>query len=244
MLTRAPRDNPAPTGEALTGEARIRANWSRWLDRNEQETWQMELLVSGFAIVLLVQGFMPVGRHLVTLRSAMGTSSVGHGLVMGAQVLILFAIILTVFSLGLNVMLRALWIAGIGVRSVSGGIDFAELKLSRRFHSFLAGRLPDFDDYLLGLEHVCSTLFSLAFLTVFALLGIVVSGLVIGLPVSLLGNGVVHLGGYGRSVAYVVVAVSLMVGVITAVDTRSARGSSARRSSRASTSPCTGSSAG
>lgn len=148
----------------------------------------MELLVSGFAIVLLAQAFYPVVQHLNTVRAHIGGDRLGEALGLSAQILILFAILVTVVSLSVSVTLRCLWIAAVGLRSISGDIDLQSLRLAPRFNEFLGRRLPPFDDYIVGLERICSSIFSLTFLTLFALVGTVLATLVYLMPLLLLST--------------------------------------------------------
>lgn len=177
----APDQNLSDDPETAASTAG-RESWSAWLDRNERETWQMELLISGFAIVLLSQAIVPLTKHLNALRANVGDSDLVEGLVLGATVILVFGILIIGVSLLLNVLLRGLWIAALGLRSVSGDIDYEALRMAPVFDTFLRRRLGRFDDYIIRLERLCSVVYSLAFITSFALLGLVGLVLAITLP--------------------------------------------------------------
>ena len=146
-------------------------SWSSWLDRAERESWQMELLLSGFVILLLAQAKEPLDRWLEVLFNYAGTNNVAESFAFGANVFLPSAWLVLFSSLILGVILRALWISAIGLRSVSGDIDLSQLKLAPRFKKFLESRVPPFDTYIARLENICSIVFGLTFLTVFALVG-------------------------------------------------------------------------
>ena len=61
-------------------------SWSSWLDRAERESWQMELLLSGFVILLLAQAKEPLDRWLEVLFNYAGTNNVAESFAFGANV--------------------------------------------------------------------------------------------------------------------------------------------------------------
>ena len=150
-----------------------RESWSAWLDRTERETWQMELLVAGFAIVLLAGAWGPLEKRLALLRNNAGEDPFGEILteLVGTGFQIGYA--LTLATLVLGVLFRSLWIGALGVRSFSGEVDLSGLRLAPRFDRFLRRRLPPFDDYIIQLEGLCSAVFALSFLGFFVVLSIV-----------------------------------------------------------------------
>jgi hypothetical protein len=83
-------------------------------------------------------------------------------------------------------MLRGLWISTIGIRYVSGEIDFEILKFSPIFDRFLKKRIVSFDLYIQQLEKLCSIVFGFTFLIIFILIsaGLFVIGIIfIGLSI-------------------------------------------------------------
>ncbi len=149
-----------------------RESWKDWLDRNQRETWQMELLVTGFAIVLLGAVLEPMREWLTLFRLNAVGSFYGFILSWFVELLLLLGWAVTTFSLIIGVLIRSLWIASIGVRSFSGDINLSQLKFQPRFHIFLDRRLPPFDIYIERLERLCSSVFALTFLNVFVILGV------------------------------------------------------------------------
>jgi len=145
--------------------------WSSWLDRAQRETWQMELLLTGFVILLLAQAKEPLYKWLEILSNNAGTNNAGEALSTAANILLPSAWLVLFSSLIFGVILRALWISAIGLRSVSGDIDLDQLELAPTFDKFLRRRVPAFDDYISRLENVCSIIFGLTFMTVFAIIG-------------------------------------------------------------------------
>jgi len=155
---------PPPSGQE-------KETWSSWLDRAERETWQMELLLTGFVIILLAQAKSPMDKWLELLHNNGGTNDFAEAIAIGANMLLPSAWLVLFSSLIFGVVLRALWISAIGLRSVSGDIEFEKLNFAPKFQDFLDRRVPTFDQYIARLENICSIIFGLTFLCVFALIG-------------------------------------------------------------------------
>lgn len=164
----------SPSGDH-EGGARRPESWTEWLDRNQHETWQMELLLTGFVILLLSQLRGPMYAYLATLQTNMASSNALSTAVYVFGIFVRSVWLITFSSLILGVALRALWISAIGLRSISGEIELEELGYAPVFLAFLQRRLPRYDDYILRLEQLCSSVFGLTFLTGFAALGLVVA---------------------------------------------------------------------
>lgn len=131
------------------------------LDKLQQESWQLELLISGFAIFGL---FSALGPAQVNLETANYDGRI-------YEILIWFSIKvccwILIVSLLIHVTLRGLWIGALGLRYVSGDIDYDELKYSPRFTKFLDRKIGSFDKYIATLENYCSILFAISFLLIF-----------------------------------------------------------------------------
>lgn len=156
-------------------ENREKSKLVKWLDQLQQESWQLELVVSGFAIFLLIGALEALNElNFVEKLDIAGLGQQGAMLQMGYLILAIACFIILI-NLVLHVLLRGIWISAVGLRYVSGDIDFDSLKLSGRFNHFLRRRMGSFDDYILKLENVCSLVFAFTFLIVFMLLGVALS---------------------------------------------------------------------
>lgn len=65
-----------------------------------------------------------------------------------------------------------------GIRSVSGDIDFEELKIAKIFKTHLKKRIGSFDTYIINLENYSSILFGVTFLIVFITIAISINFLI------------------------------------------------------------------
>jgi hypothetical protein len=137
------------------------------LDKLQQESWQLELLISGFAIFGL---FSSLGTIQLNLETANYDGRL-------EEILIWFSVKvccwILIISLLIHVVLRGLWIGALGLRYVSGDIDYDELKYSPKFTKFLSNKIGSFDKYIATLENYCSVLFAISFLLIFYFLAAV-----------------------------------------------------------------------
>lgn len=142
-----------------------------WLDNLQRESWQLELLISGFSIFLLIGGWGWVkdAEHTMVLLKQGAESFYA---LEGAYHVMRTAYSTLLACLLIHVIMRGIWIAAIGLRSVSGDIDYDQLPYQPKFKDHLFRRIGSFDDYLERLERYCSVLFSLAFLIIFCFLSI------------------------------------------------------------------------
>ena len=151
-----------------------------WLDNLQQESWQLELLISGFAIFLLIGGWEPFG-NLLTDAYRLTEQSIGYFIFFLVLGMLRVAYLALLVSLILHVALRGVWIAAVGLRYVSGDIDYDRLRYQARYRRWLEDSIGSFDDYIERLERYCSILFSVAFLIIFCLISLTTYFVAIGL---------------------------------------------------------------
>ncbi|WP_036155890.1 hypothetical protein [Maribacter forsetii] len=138
--------------------------FKKLLDNLQQESWQLELIISGFAIYGLITSYGSI--ELEYFKSIQKEYILNNFLLstLLTSILILIIVLLT------HVVIRGLWIGAIGLRYVSGDIDYRNLNYSKKFSDFLKEKVGSFDHYISRLENICSTLFALAFLMIFYLI--------------------------------------------------------------------------
>lgn len=143
-----------------------------WLDSIQQESWQLELLISGFAIFLLIGGWEPLAAWEYNLMLMTQVSATFRTLTF-VYYICRTAYLSLLMCLLVHVVLRGLWIAAVGLRSVSGEVDLESLNYKPRFTERLRKRIGSFDGYIDRLERYCSVVFSIAFLLLFCFLSLV-----------------------------------------------------------------------
>ncbi|MGB6268028.1 MAG: hypothetical protein WBF67_03380, partial [Olleya sp.] len=132
-----------------------------WLDKLQQESWQLELIISGFSIYGLSQVFEPLKTYG---NIAQNENNIVFIIPLGIALISCFILL---FTLLLHVILRGLWIGALGLRYVSGDIDYKKLNYKPKFDRYLRKRMGSFDKYISRLEDYCSVLFAISFLLVF-----------------------------------------------------------------------------
>ncbi len=152
------------------------------LDRLQEDSWQLELLVSGFTIFGLFSALGPVEN---IFRKAL----VEDNVLKDVYQAVLVAILILIFNLIMHVIIRSLWIGALGLRYVSGEIEIEKLKYSKRFTSYLNKKIGSFDNYIEKLEKLCSVIFAISFLLIFYFFAIIILEYLINFIGSLdLGN--------------------------------------------------------
>lgn len=140
----------------------------KWLDKLQRESWQLELIISGFAIYGLITALEPIESKAAI---AMYTEQTFHSNLWGITSASVFILIL---NLTIHVVMRGLWIGAIGLRYVSGDIDFDALNYSEKFTTYLKEKVGSFDKFIAKLENFCSILFAISFLMIFYLIALYV----------------------------------------------------------------------
>jgi len=140
--------------------------FKKLLQKLQEESWQLELLISGFAIFGLFTAIEPI---FDSMREAQNTRQLSVS-VMYTIGFISCAIL--IFNLMLHVLLRGLWIGALGLRYVSGDIDYEVLNYSPKFTKYLKKKVGSFDKYIGTLENYCSIIFAISFLLIFYVLAI------------------------------------------------------------------------
>jgi hypothetical protein len=155
-------------------------SFTKWLEILQQESWQLELLISGFAIFLLAESYESIHNLDDQINLLLSGSAYYAFLYIPYQV-ILGAWYVLIINLILHVLLRGLWISTIGLRYVSGDIDFNKLNISPKFDRYLRSKIVSFDLYIQQLEKLCSAVFGFTFLIIFILIsgGLYVVGIFI-----------------------------------------------------------------
>jgi hypothetical protein len=145
--------------------------FSEWLDKLQQESWQLELLISGLALFGIWES-----RELVyNLQTYFEVNSVSSMNFYQDAFLFILRTGWVIFFINLliHIIIRGLWIGAIGLRYVSGDIDFDELDYSPEFQNYYKKKIGSFDMYVERLEKLSSVLFSYTFLLFFLVLSLI-----------------------------------------------------------------------
>ena len=137
--------------------------FKEWLEQLQQESWQLELLISGLALFGIWES-----REMVASFDHYVDNNVYGGAFNQITFWLLFILKVgwRIFFINLliHVILRGLWIGSIGLRYISGDIEYENLNYSEVATDFLRRRIGTYDDFIERLEWICSVLFAYTFL--------------------------------------------------------------------------------
>jgi hypothetical protein len=159
-------------------EDRSKNKLSKWLELLQQESWQLELIISGFAIFLVGSLYEPIIDFMTHIKVV--SQGVENNFIISVPFMVMLgAWFFLLVNLIFHVILRGLWISTIGLRYVSGEIDFDSLNFHPRFDRFIRKNTVSYDLYIERLEKFCSVVFALTFMIIFMLIafGLYFSGL-------------------------------------------------------------------
>ena len=146
----------------------LKTKFTEWLETLQQESWQLEMIISGLSIALVVGVYDNV-EELNRTSQIWYTASQSANALRNLTVIIHIGWFFLFINLCLHLLLRGLWISTLGLRYVSGDIDYDSLKYSDRFRTYLEENIGSFDDYIERLEKLCSIIFAFTFLILFSL---------------------------------------------------------------------------
>lgn len=143
---------------------------AQWLDQLQEQSWNLELIISGFALFGLFQlrEFLVMQIHYSEANDSISPYYIGYSIVKLRTGLDIF-----IFSLLTLVFIRGLWIGALGLRYVSGEIDFDQLKYSNPFKQYLKNKVGNFDNYIHKLENLSSTIFAFTYILFFTVCSII-----------------------------------------------------------------------
>lgn len=151
----------------------------RWVSNLQLESWQLELLITGFSIFLLATSIDQYDTFRDSLRfNKLVVTGNANSIFIAAGVFIVntvpFALQFFLISLLVHLLLRGFWIGIVGLSSVSNEIDFDKLKLQGPFKKGIPKRVKSLDDLIFYLDQVSSVIFAYTFLLAFSILSVVI----------------------------------------------------------------------
>ena len=150
-----------------------RSVFHEWLETLQQESWQLELLISGLALYLIWESGEKVQALELFIEINQGSDLFGDMLSM-VSTMAWGSWLIFMLNLLVHILARGLWIGAIGLRYVSGDIDYSHLNYAPIFEKHLSRRVGTFDRFIERLERFCSMVFAYTFLLFFLFLTILV----------------------------------------------------------------------
>lgn len=152
----------------------------RWVSNLQLESWQLELLITGFSIFLLASSLEEYEnfRRAVIFDKLSPGSNASNPLFAQSGVILLNTIpwVLRFFLINLlvHLLLRGFWIGIVGLSSVSSIIDFDSLKLRGKFKGYMPKKVRTLDELILYLDKLSSVIFAYTYLLVFSILSFMI----------------------------------------------------------------------
>ena len=143
---------------------------SSWLDRVRTNSWESEILIVGFVLIILLQtiGYFEVLKNNQAYLNSYwgGMASVVNSILVPIIIYVLFVSnFVLVISLSIYLIMRGFWVAVIGLSSVfPKGINVKKLNYSNYYTSKLYKY--DIDHYSIIIDKICSSIFSISFLII------------------------------------------------------------------------------
>ena len=183
----------------------------RWVANLQLESWQLELLITGFSIFLLatsVDSYREWSTALI-YNKLVPTGGGDAIFIVSARFIvnsIPYALQFFLISLLVHLLLRGFWIGIVGLSSVSNNIGFDKMNLKGPFKKKLKGKVRTLDELILYLDKISSVIFSYTYLLAFSILSVV-----------LVSAFLLFLVGVGTSITIYInnVAVASLISVVT-----------------------------
>ncbi len=137
--------------------------FKQWLEKLQQESWQLELLISGFALFGIYSSRILIADFGLYIENDISSDNL-KSLVKPFFIILKVGWVIFFFNLLGHVILRGLWIGAIGLRYVSQEIEYDKFNYSDIFTNFLKKKVGSYDDWIERLEMLCSVIFAYTFL--------------------------------------------------------------------------------
>ncbi|MEM1319524.1 MAG: hypothetical protein AAGG75_04665 [Bacteroidota bacterium] len=147
-------------------------NIESWLSKLQQESWNLELLISGFSIFLLIQASQGLKSLAISYRGNFVTNGALESVPYLFIGILQIASYVLICNLIIHIFLRGFWIGAIGLRSVQDKVSYEKLKYSDFFVKKLQKRISTLDTLLIRLDTISSVIFSFTFLIIFMLISL------------------------------------------------------------------------
>ncbi|MEM6318307.1 MAG: hypothetical protein AAF960_11600 [Bacteroidota bacterium] len=202
----------------MSTEPNAKPFFQEWLEKLQQESWQLELIVSGIVIFGLFSGidFLQVNEHKI--RSFTDSTTVSGELLFAGTMTIWASMYISVTNLIVHILIRSLWIGAIGLRYVSGNIDYDSLNYAPNIIAYYQKKIGSFDDYIEKLENFSSIIFSYTFLLIFIVLSLLIFGFFAVGYINLVESFTAKLGGWGSNVEGILILTFLLLSLLVALD--------------------------
>ena len=189
--------------------------FKEWLEKLQQESWQLELLISGFAIVGIYAARTTI-KNLEIFQEMYLFDETGR---LASTFILVLQKGWWIFFINLifHVTLRGLWIGAIGLRYVSGEINYDQFRYADRVTQYLKNKVGSYDDFIENLERLCSVIFAYTFLLFLLFFSMMVFFMEIGF-IGVVGQKIIGEDPGSMQALSMIIGVYLILGIVVFID--------------------------
>jgi len=148
---------------------------TQWFEKLRLNSWEVEILIVGFVLVILFNIPDTLSLELTKIQEGFSVQKEGDFLIWFIRFLTLgilkniVQILILSFSLYLG--LRGFWVGVLGLSSVyPDGINLEKLNFNKIFNKQLSQY--NFNDFIIKIDNICSSIFSFSFLISFSIVSV------------------------------------------------------------------------
>ena len=149
-----------------------------WLERVRANSWESEILIVGFVLIILIQTmgyFDEVRIKTLYLNSFYGNVSAIVNFLIVPNIFYVFSISnnILVISFSIYLIMRGFWVGVIGLSSVfPEDLNIKKINFNKFYHKRLYNY--DIDDYATQIDKICSSIFSISFIIIMFIISILI----------------------------------------------------------------------
>ena len=148
-----------------------------WFDKLRLNSWEVEILIVGFVLVMLFQVPETISFKLSELMNSVALDTKTSFFYMMGQALSLISlqisISILIFCLTVYLGLRGFWVGILGLSSVyPNGINLKKLNFNDRFTKDL--KKYNFNHFIINIDNICSSIFAFTFLLSFSIISFLI----------------------------------------------------------------------
>ncbi len=162
-------------------------NNNKWIRKLQLESWELELLISGFSIFLLIKSIDWQSGIIETISFHFEKNIISMILI-AFVIFIRLATYVFVANLIIHLFLRGFWVGTVGLGSVAPKTDLKKLHFSDYFNKKLERKIKSLDDLVNSIDRISSLIFSFTFLIMFYIISFGLYLIVIGLIIAIVNK--------------------------------------------------------
>ena len=147
----------------------------RWFEKLRLNSWEVEILLVGFVLVILFNLPDLFDLELDKTLNSYSFEEMGDLITWGIRLLVIFILTnitnILIVSFSTYLALRGFWVGVLGLSSVyPQGINLKRLNFNVIFQKEI--KKYNFNDFIIKIDHICSSIFSFSFLISFSIVSL------------------------------------------------------------------------